>query len=84
MNLPLAAASTAVFTAVVMPFSTLVMKYLQYCAALMQPSVSTHIMFTFWPDWSAVWTAFAAPSPTPPATGKMTSAPSVMNVLVIR
>ena len=79
--MPLAASSTEVFTAVWMPFSTLVMKYLQYCAALTQPSVSTHIMFTFWPCWSAFCTAFIAPRPTPPATGKMMSAPSGMNVL---
>ena len=67
-----------------MPFSTLVMKYLQYCAALTQPSTSTHIMFTFWlpAAASASWTALAAPSPTLPATGKMMSAPSLMNVWV--
>ena len=68
-----------------MPFSTLVMKYLQYCDALMQPSVSTHIMFTFWlpAELSASSTALAAPRPTPPATGKMMSAPSVMNCWVM-
>ena len=67
-----------------MPFVTLVMKYLQYCAALMHPSVSTHSMFTFWlpAAASAFCTAFAAPRPTFPATGKMMSAPSVMNVWV--
>ena len=80
--MPCAAPSTAVFTAVWMPFITLVMKYLQYCAALTQPSVSTHIMLTLWPCWSAVCTALAAPRPTFPATGKMMSAPSWMNVLV--
>ena len=61
-----------------MPFVTLVSMYLQYCAALMQPSVSTHSIDTLLPDASAVWTAFAVPRPTPPATGKMTSAPSPM------
>ena len=60
------------------------MKYLQYCAALTQPSRSTHSMFTFWlpAEVSACWTALAAPSPTLPATGKMMSAPSLMNVWV--
>src|SRR5580693_2288218 len=43
-----------------------------------------HIMLTFWVPaaLSASWTAFAAPRPTPPATGKMMSAPSVMNCWV--
>ena len=41
-------------------------------------------MFTFWlpAAASACWTALAAPSPTLPATGKMMSAPSLMNVWV--
>ena len=47
----------------------------------MQPSVSTQNMAMCLPEASAVCTAFAVPSPTPPATGKMISAPSVMNVL---
>ena len=66
-----------------MPLVTLVMKYLQYCAALVQPSVSTQNMFTFGRQpRSACWTALAAPRPTLPATGKMMSAPSLMNVWV--
>ena len=65
-----------------MPLVTLVMKYLQYCAALTQPSTSTHSMLTLPPDASACCTALAAPRPTLPATGKMTSAPSLMNVWV--
>src|ERR1700753_2632871 len=48
LNDPLAEDSTAFFTAAWMPLVTLVMKYLQYCWALMQPSVSTHSMLTFW------------------------------------
>ena len=56
----------------------------QYCDALTHPSVSTQNMFTLSlpAAWSACWTAFAAPSPTLPATGKMMSAPSLMNVSV--
>ena len=52
--------------------------------ALVQPSVSTQNMFTFWlpAAASASWTALAAPRPTLPATGKMMSAPSLMNVWV--
>jgi hypothetical protein len=43
-------------------------------------------MFTFWVPAaaSAFCTALAAPRPTFPATGKMTSAPSLMNVFVSR
>ena len=65
-----------------MPLVTLLIMYLQYCAALTQPSVSTHSMLTWPPELSASWTALAAPRPTLPATGKMTSAPSLMNVWV--
>ena len=67
-----------------MPLVTLVMKYLQYCGALTQPSVSTHSMVTLVlpAAWSASWTALAAPRPTLPATGKMMSAPSLMKVWV--
>ena len=62
--MPLAADRTETLTAVWIPFFTLVMKYLQYCAALTQPSVSTHIMYTFLPAAvSAVWTALAVPRP---------------------
>src|SRR5580700_2750322 len=75
LNEPDCAESTAFFTADWMPLVTLVMKYLQYCTALMQPSVSTQSMLTWPPALSAVLTAFAAPLPTRPATGKMTSAP---------
>ena len=41
-------------------------------------------MLTFWlpAAASACWTALAAPRPTLPATGKMMSAPSLMNVWV--
>jgi len=42
--------STAVFTADCMPLVTLLMKYLQYCAALTQPSVSTQSMLTLPPE----------------------------------
>src|SRR5580700_12329008 len=85
LNVLLAALSTAVFTADWMPLVTLVTKYLQYCCALMHPSVSTQNMFTFWlpAALSASWTALAAPRPTLPATGKMMSAPSLMNVWVV-
>src|SRR6202012_3161108 len=71
LKLPLAAVVTAFFTAVWMPLVTEVMKYLQYWAALMQPSVSTHSMLTFWLPAcaSAFCTALAAPRPTLPATG---------------
>src|SRR5215472_4213242 len=83
LNEPDAALSTAAFTADWMPFVTLEMKYLQYCAALMHPSVSTQSMLTLPPEASACCTAFAAPRPTLPATGKMMSAPSEMKVAVI-
>ena len=79
LNVPSEALSTVALTDAVTPFSTLVMKYWQYVAALTQPSTSTHSMLTLPP---ALWTALAAPSPTLPATGKMMSAPSLMNVWV--
>src|SRR5215470_19243535 len=84
LKLPFAALSTAAFTAEARPFSTLVMKYLQYVEALTHPSVSTQYMYTFLPLASAVLTAAAVPRPSPPATGKMMSAPWLMNVLAIR
>src|SRR5215831_61523 len=84
LNLPLAALMTATFTAEARPFSTLVMKYLQYWAALTQPFVSTQYMYTCLPLASAVLTAAAVPRPSPPATGKMMSAPWLMNVLAMR
>src|ERR1700733_3166239 len=83
LNEPDAAVVTAVLTAATTPFVTLEMKYLQYCAASTQPSTSTQSMPTWPPALSAVCTALAAPRPTLPATGKMTSAPSLMNVWVV-
>jgi hypothetical protein len=63
---------------------TLDRKYLQYWAALTQPSVSTQSILTLVEPAvvSAFWTALAAPRPTLPATGKITSAPELMKVWV--
>jgi len=83
LNDPACALSTEVFTAAWMPLVTLLMKYLQYCAALTQPAVSTRAMLTLPPECPHFWTALAAPRPTLPATGKMMSAPSLMNVWVV-
>src|SRR5580700_2607066 len=84
LKVPSAALSTAFFTAAGMPWVTLLMKYLQYCGALKHPSVFAHSIVTFVlpAAASASWTALAAPRPASPATGKITSAPSLISVWV--
>ena len=81
--MPWAAASTAVSTDGRMPLSTLVRKCEQPLGSEMQPSVSTHSISAE-PGLveSADWTAAKAPRPTPPATEKITLAPSPMRAWV--
>src|SRR3954453_5969586 len=74
-NVPPATAVTYFCTESVRPLVTLARNTSQYCAALTQPSVSTHMTETLPPEALA---AAAEPMPVPPATGKITSAPCEM------
>ena len=66
-----------------MPFSTLVMKYLQYAAALTQPSVSTHNMRHVLAGGVGGLDAFAEPRPDAAGDREDDVAPSVMKVLAM-